>query len=152
MHAWPLLHPHLPTTILLTATYNENIGSVITKKMIILFKNMIVQTEMHLREDQHSNPQQQGISHQAPEPPGLDALRLLPSLCVLQFHYLEKLVKTYTSQNLKKVSRTFGLHQKNLYFHNCVMANACTIVQMKSACVIAFRVRDDLYSFNCLRN
>jgi hypothetical protein len=28
MHAWPLLHPHLPTTILLTATCDEDTGSV----------------------------------------------------------------------------------------------------------------------------
>jgi len=32
MHAWPLLHPHLPTASLLTATYKENIYFVKTKK------------------------------------------------------------------------------------------------------------------------
>jgi hypothetical protein len=53
---------------------------------------------MHLHEDQHSNPQQQGISHQAPKPPGLNALRLLPSLCVLQFHYLEKFIKSESQE------------------------------------------------------
>ena len=97
--------------------------------MIILFKNMIVYTKLHLHEDQHSNPQQQGISHQAPEPPGLDALRLLPSLCVLQFHYLEKIIKTYTSQNLKN-NVQFSIKDFRIILeesrNNCVMANACT--------------------------